>query len=317
MQRALALMLMVLISGVPAFAVAQEVPEQVLVVETPTEAVTTPTEVLTPSEEPAPPAAEEVEELPGTYVEGEVIVKYKESKIDLEDHGDQQAADTVVESLSMETVDVIEGMNMAVIETAEDTTVAEAIAELESNPAVEYAEPNYVRSIETLASTSVELANSWALQNTGQTAQGVTGTLGADIDALSAWDIASGTAVTVAVIDTGVDYTHPELADSMWDGSTCVSETGTTSWSCVHGYDFEYDTSDPQATTTDSTSAHGTHVAGVIAAAHDDVGVVGVAYGAKIMALRFGLDTASEIRALAFAIQNNIKIINASFGGDT
>ncbi len=132
-----------------------------------------------------------------------------------------------------------------------------------------------------------------------------------------AWDMASGTAVTVAVIDTGVDYTHPELADSMWDGSTCVSETGTTSWSCTHGYDFEYDTSDPRATTTDSTSAHGTHVAGIIAAGHNDVGVVGIAYGAKIMALRFGLDTASEIRAIDFAIANGAKIINASYAGET
>jgi subtilisin family serine protease len=317
MRRSLALLLIVLLSGAPTFAIAQEVPEQVLVVETPIEAVTNPTEVLTPSEEPVPPSAEEVEELSGTYVEGEVIVKYKDSRIDLESHTDQQEANSIVESLSMETMDVIEGMNMAVVETTGDTTVAEAITELESNPAVEYAEPNYVRFIETLASTSVELANSWALQNTGQTVNGVTGTLGADIDALLAWDMASGTEVTVAVIDTGVDYTHPELADSMWDGSTCVSETGTTSWSCTHGYDFEYDTSDPRATTTDSTGSHGTHVAGIIAAGHNDVGVVGIAYGANIMALRFGLDTASEIRAIDFAIANGVQIINASYGGDT
>jgi subtilisin family serine protease len=313
MHRFVAFLLMVLVSALPLYAVAQEIeatsPETAPVVEV--EEISA--ELLTTEQalEPIP----KLPEIAGNFVPGEVIVKYKESRIDLEDHVDQQTAETVIESLSMETVDVIEGMNMAVIETAEDTTVAEAIANLEANPAVEYAEPNYIRSIDTLASTSVELANSWALQNTGQTVNGVAGTLGADIDALSAWDIASGTSVTVAVIDTGVDYTHTELADNMWDGSTCVSETGTTSWSCVHGYDFEYDTSDPRATTTDSTSAHGTHVAGIIAAAHDDVGVVGIAYGAKIMALRFGLDTASEIRAIDFAIANGVKIINASFGG--
>jgi subtilisin family serine protease len=317
MQRVLALLLIVLLSSTPTFAVAQEVPEQEPVPEVATESAETSTEALTVVEETALVLAEEVVEIPGTYVEGEVIVKYKESRIDLQSHLNQQEADTIVESLSMETVDVIEGMNMAVVETKDDVTMAEAIAELESNPAVEYAEPNYVRSIETLASTSVELANSWALQNSGQTVNGVTGTLGADIDALLAWDMASGTEVTVAVIDTGVDYTHTELANNMWDGSTCVSETGTTSWSCVHGYDFKYDTSDPRATTTDSTSAHGTHVAGIIAAGHDDVGVVGIAYGAKIMALRFALDTASEIRAIDFAIANGAKIINASFGGDT
>lgn len=186
MQRTLAFVLMVLLSATPTLAVAQEVSEQETVLETAIEAVATSTEVLVQSEAPSPVLTQEVEELSGTYVEGEVIVKYKESTIDLDDHSDQRAADTVIESLSMETVGVIEGMNMAVVETPEDTTIAEAIATLEANPAVEYAEPNYTRSIETLASTSVELANSWALQNTGQTVNGVTGTLGADINALGA-----------------------------------------------------------------------------------------------------------------------------------
>ncbi len=317
MRRAFALMLIVLLSSAPTFAVAQEAPEQTLVVETSTEPVASPTEILTIVLEPSTEPIEKIEPLSGTYVEGEVIVKYKESRIDLTDHADQQKAETVTESLSLETVDIIHGMNMAVVKTTAQLSVAQAIADLESNPAVKYAEPNYIRSVEVLATTSVELANSWALYNTGQTVNSITGTLGADIDALSAWDIASGTAVTVAVIDTGVDYTHPELMNNMWDGSSCVSETGTTSWSCIHGYDFEYSTSDPRATTTDSTSAHGTHVSGIIAAVHDDVGVVGIAYGAKIMALRFALDTVTEIRAIDFAIANGAKIINASFGGDS
>jgi subtilisin family serine protease len=198
---------------------------------------------------------------------------------------------------------------------SEGIAVEQAIALLEANPNVEYAEPNYIRSITALSSTSPELVDLWALQNTAQTVNGILGTLDADTDALEAWSIATGTDVIVAVIDTGVDYTHPDLLSSMWDGSACVDEDGDPLGDCIHGYDFEYDDLDPMATTSVGDGAHGTHVAGIIAAAHNDVGVAGIAPGVKIMALRFGLDTASEVRAIDFATRNGAKIINASFGG--
>ncbi len=315
MQRALALILIVLLSGLPAVALAEGSTEETPAIETTTETLATSTEVLaTPEESISAEVSSEPVIDPSSYVEGEVIVKYKDAHIDLSEQGDAREAEELVAEMDMTTSDTIPNLNLAVIST-EGATVASAIAELESNPEVEYAEPNYIRSIDAVSSTSPELSNLWALQNTGQSVNGITGTLDADTDALEAWDIATGTDVIVAVIDTGVDYTHTELAGNMWDGSACVSDSGAALGGCVHGYDFEYDDLDPQATSTESEAAHGTHVAGIIAAAANEAGVVGIAYGAKIMALRFGLDTASEVRAIDFATNNGAKIINASFGG--
>ena len=243
---------------------------------------------------------------PTTYVAGEVIVKYKDSK----------TVDAVVDSLDMTAVDTIAGQNIVVVST-DGASVESAIAALETSQEIEYAEPNYVRNIETLSSTSPELTNLWAFQNTGQTVNSIPGTNDADTDAVEAWSYATGTDVVVAVIDTGVDYTHTELADQMWDGTACVDENGDALGNCIHGYDFEYDDLDPKATSTDSTGSHGTHVSGIIAASNNDANIVGIAPGAKIMALRFALDTASEVRAIDFAIQNGAKIINASYGGSS
>jgi subtilisin family serine protease len=126
-----------------------------------------------------------------------------------------------------------------------------------------------------------------------------------------------GTSTVVAVIDNGVLYTHPDLINQMWDGTSCVSETGAALGGCLHGYDFENNDLLPLPTATSTTETyHGTHVAGIIAAEFNNAtGTAGVAPKAKIMALKFGLDVASEVRAIDFAIQNGAKIINASFGG--
>lgn len=207
--------------------------------------------------------------------------------------------------------------NSAVISVDANANVEEVLARLENSSSVEYAEPNYPRTFEALIPTDTRFTDSWALQNTGQTVSGTAGTAGADIDATLAWDLSLGTSTVVAVIDNGVLYTHPDLLNNLWDGTSCVSETGAALGNCEHGYDFkDNDLSPlPQATSTTDTY-HGTHVAGIIAAEMNNAtGTVGVAPKTEIMALRFGLDVASEVKAIDFAIQNGAKIINASFGG--
>lgn len=145
----------------------------------------------------------------------------------------------------------------------------------------------------------------WNLHNTGQIYNGSTGTTDADIDAPEAWDITTGSAeVLVAVIDSGVDYTHPDLAANMW------TDTDGT-----HGYDFFANDSDPQ-----DENGHGTHVAGTIAAVgNNGIGVTGVAWNAKIMACRFtGPDgkgfTSDAISAIRYAVDKGAKILNNSWG---
>lgn len=131
-----------------------------------------------------------------------------------------------------------------------------------------------------------------------------------------AWGFASSTAdVLVGVIDTGVLYTHPDLSAAMWDGSACLDGSSTTT-ACIHGYDFVNNDGDPLP-----SHFHGTHITGTIAASADNgIGVAGVTPRARIAALRIfdDQDTATvedEIRAIDFAIQNGVKIINASYGG--
>ncbi len=263
------------------------------------EPVETPSEIASPlssvieatSTQPDPAPAEQEETIPTTpvydpttYIPGEVVVTYKDASVD-------------------------------VVQASTAVSMEDAVAQIETDPNVAYAEPNYVRSIESLSSTSPELANLWAFQNTGQRVNGVTGSSDADTDALEGWSIATGTDQVVAVIDTGVDYDHPDLSANMWDGSSCLDDDGAALGSCIHGYDFDDDDTNPMPATTGISVWHGTLVAGVLAATYNDIGVVGMAHGARIMALRFGLDTASEVRAIDFARENGAKIINASFSG--
>jgi subtilisin family serine protease len=126
-----------------------------------------------------------------------------------------------------------------------------------------------------------------------------------DIDAPEAWALSAGAEeVVVGVIDTGVDYRHPDLAQSMWvnpfetpgDG---IDNDGNGYIDDIHGADFAYHDGDPM-----DDNGHGTHVAGVIAAqANNGIGVAGVAPNAKIMALRFlGNDAVGDLSGAVAAL---------------
>ena len=202
---------------------------------------------------------------------------------------------------------------------------AAAIARYRRNPNVLYAEPNFVRRFPALLShpAGSDLApgdnlfgEQWALHNTGQQFECVPtifgtwclyqGTPDADIDATEAWAVSTGSPVRVAVIDSGVDYRHPDLA---------VQYAG--------GYDFYNADPDPM-----DDHGHGTHVAGTIAAAMNNLtgtpaeeeGVVGVAPNATFLAYKVcGADgSCSDFaiqQAIAAAIRDGAKVINMSLGG--
>ncbi len=198
-------------------------------------------------------------------------------------------------------------------------SVEQKITELKKDPNVEYAEPNYIRNlaiIGNISSNDTHKNNLWGLDNIGQVVNSVSGTNDADIDAPEAWAVNEGTnaSAIVAVIDTGVAYKHPDLFANMWDGTNCKDDTGVFLGGCNHGYDYE----DNDKTPLPTTSSHGTHIAGTIAAVkNNSKGIIGVAPNAKIMAIKSDLDVASIIKSIDFAIQNGAKIINASFGGTT
>lgn len=154
---------------------------------------------------------------------------------------------------------------------------------------------------------------------------GLVGAFG--VDAPSAWQSFKGSCsdITVAVIDTGVDFSHPDLKNSQWvnkkelAGKAGVDDDGNGYIDDVHGFDYVEKTGKKIV----DEHGHGTHIAGIIAAdASGDNGIRGVCPGAKIMSLRYHGPKVTGVQALDFtvkaihyAIKNGAQIINYSGGG--
>ncbi len=171
----------------------------------------------------------------------------------------------------------------------------------------------------------------WGLDNTGQNVGGQPdsgGTADADIDGRQAIATTTGNAsVVVAVIDDGVDFSHPDLAARAWTNpgesgagkeTNGIDDDANGYVDDVHGWDFCHDDNSVHDFDDDY---HGTHVAGTLAASLDGYGVVGVAPGVSIMALKFigravdcGADS-QAIAAIAYAKSFGVRIVNASWGG--
>ena len=161
----------------------------------------------------------------------------------------------------------------------------------------------------------------WNLENTGQNG----GTPDADINAPEAWDVQTGSRdVVVAVLDSGVDYNHQDLAANIWSNSgeipgNGIDDDGNNYVDDVYGWDWFYDDNDPI-----DDKGHGTHVAGIIGAVGDNnLGVVGVSPEVSLMSLKFQGDfsgvymgfASDAAKAIDYAVDNGADIINASFGG--
>lgn len=194
---------------------------------------------------------------------------------------------------------------------------------LKDDADVQYVQPNY-RYRAVARPTDPYFFTQWGVENKGQTLSSAPykannpGISGMDIGATAAWNIHSQCDNTVvAVLDTGINYTSLDLKDQMWDGATCKSDTGSVVNNCIHGYDFVDSDKEPL-----DYEGHGTHVAGIIGArANDGVGISGVCWTAKLMAVRVldldGGTSATIARGIDFAWRNGAKVINMSLGGYT
>src|SRR6266508_2886436 len=204
--------------------------------------------------------------------------------------------------------------------------VAHAIDELRSDPRVRYAEPNFVVHADA-APNDPFYSRLWGLNNTGQPVNGFPGTPDADIDAEEAWSVTTGSAnVTVAVIDTGVDYSHPDLSSAIWinPGEDCagcrtdgVDNDGNGYVDDWRGWDFANHDNAPA-----DDHGHGTHVAGTIGAVGDNgIGVTGVNWNVRVMPLKFLSSTgtgttADAISAVLYAAAKGADVLNNSWAGD-
>ena len=246
------------------------------------------------------------------FAPGKLIVKLKDgaAKEDLEALNRRNGARTDKEDLAPNLVPGLHSVSLP-----QGLAVRDAVGRYKASSAVEYAEPDFIRYADQTTTdpqpsnppteTSYTDGTLWGLNNTGQNS----GTIDADVDGPEAWNTGGGASgVVVAVIDSGVDYNHPDLKQNIWTNPD-------TSAPDVHGYDFYNNDADPM-----DDNGHGTHVSGTIAGENNGAGVVGVNWTAKIMPLKFLGSTGSgptsgAISALDYAVAHGAKLSNNSWGG--
>ncbi|MFC1793913.1 S8 family peptidase, partial [Planctomycetota bacterium] len=183
--------------------------------------------------------------------------------------------------------------------------VEEALEEYRSNPYVEYAELNYLVSVNSIPNDPL-YADQWSLGK---------------ITAQEAWDIYTGSSQTVvAVLDTGVDYNHRDLRDNVWvneaelNGAAGTDDDDNGYVDDIYGYNFIYNNGDPF-----DDYGHGTYCSGIIAArGNNDIDITGICWDTRIMALKFmGLfgdgSTSDAALAVYYAVENGADVISNSW----
>ena len=260
--------------------------------------------------------------LPGCYIGEDVgLLEFEDHEVageyvvGISDDASEADMRALAEREGLELVEIRNSDRLAVMVDSGTRSRDELLSRLEEDGATSWAEPQFVYRPSAVPNDYGEYM--WGLNNTGING----GAAGADVDAFGAWDITRGEGVIVAVIDTGVDITHPDLQPNLWvnDGEipgNGVDDDGNGYVDDVHGYDFVNRDPDPN-----DRDSHGTHVAGSVAARGDDgYGVPGLAYEAKIMSLKFldgwnGGLSSQAAEAITYAVNNGADVINASWGG--
>jgi len=253
------------------------------------------------------------------HAEGELLVRFAP-------HGDIDELDAACEDILQSALGgasveqeypIVPGL--CLVRLPDGMTVEQGIDTLRRAVGVLYVEPNYRVRAQSIIPNDPMFSQLWNMHNTGQTG----GTIDADIDAPEAWELQTdiGREIIVAVIDTGVDYRHSDLAANMWvnraefTGAPGVDDDGNGYIDDVYGYDFANRDGDP----TDD-NGHGSHVSGIIGAvANNARGVAGVCHNVRIMAVKF-LDsgrsgyTSDAILAIQYAALMGAGVINNSWG---
>lgn len=214
-----------------------------------------------------------------------------------------------------DVADAVDFSRTYVVRLRRSPDLAALARELAEDPAVAHAEPDVVVRVALVP-------NDPFFSSSGTWGQAFDDLWGVKrVGAPAAWGTTRGAGVRVAVIDTGIDYGHPDIAANVWTNPGEIAGNGVDDdvngyVDDVYGYDFADDDGDPL-----DDHGHGTHVAGTVAAVGDNgAGVVGVAYEAEVMAVRglgrFGFGTVSDLaQAILYAVDMGADVINASWSG--
>jgi len=249
------------------------------------------------------------------YRNGELLVKFKAGATEkiAQTHANARAA-RMLRAGQLEHVRLSAGMDVEGMRRW-----------YQRQPNVEYAEPNYIVH-KSAAPNDTHFELQWGLRNTGQRVNGTFGLAGADIRASAAWDRHTGNgSVVVAVVDSGIDYNHPDLAANVWANPGEIQGDGIDNDANgkiddVRGWNFANNNADPLD--DDEEGGHGSHVAGIIGAVGNNAnGVSGVNWNVKLMPLKVlsadGVgDLANIVAAIDYAIAKGAAVINASYAFD-
>lgn len=220
------------------------------------------------------------------FVPGELLVKFRDGV---------RSSDiaNILRDSGGRTRRTVRGVDVQVVSVSRGTEKSR-LEQLRRNPLVEYAELNGIYSAVAMPNDP-RVGEQWQYENTGQTG----GTADADIDAFAAWDVTQGSAnVAVAIVDTGIDSSHADLA-----GKVVKSVNFTSS------------------STAEDRYGHGTHVAGIVAATTGNgLGVAGtcptcVLYNVKVLGDDGNGSWADIAAGINWALDNGAKVINLSLGG--
>lgn len=246
-------------------------------------------------------AAGAAPDLSAEYVSDVVLVRFRDGATEAE----RAEARRLVRAELEATYSLVPGLEKLRLRDA-GVSVADAVQALSRLSFVQYAEPDYIVHAAVIPNDP-QWPNLWGMTN---------------IKAPQAWDTYTGDAnLVVAIIDTGINRNHPDLAANIWINPGEVAgngldDDGNGYVDDVYGWDWAYNDNDPM-----DGHGHGSHTAGTVGAVgNNGVGVVGVNWNIKLMALKFLNDsgsgtTSNAISALNYAVNKGVKVSNNSWGG--
>ncbi|HUS09111.1 MAG TPA: S8 family serine peptidase, partial [Pyrinomonadaceae bacterium] len=232
--------------------------------------------------------------------EGELLILFRSGV-------SEHSKDTVLTSHGLRRNKQLRGEStVEKVELLGGQTVETVAMQLSLNPEVEFAEPNFLISKDDFDTSDPQFNEQWALRNTGQGG----GQFGSDINVTTAWQTTTGSqSAVIAVIDSGIDFAHPDLANNRWENPLPGTEGD------INGWDYVTDSG-----VIRDEQGHGTAIAGIIAAeGNNAIGITGVMWRASLMSLRVldgtgSGDVASAVEAIDYAVRHRADVINLSWG---